>query len=86
MFDYMMPALFFTSQNGSLLRESERLCIARKKSVRPHKSSLGHFEGGFYALDRLLNYRYAPHAAACLALHREWTTKPSFRRTAAIWR
>ncbi|NCC67293.1 MAG: hypothetical protein EOM14_03720 [Clostridia bacterium] len=71
MFEYMMPALFFTSQNGSLLHESERLCIAaQKKRTAAQKQPWGISEGGFYALDRLLNYRYAPHGCGCLALHR----------------
>lgn len=69
MFEYLMPRLFFPSEKGSVLYETEGFCIDVHRQ-RTKKSDLpwGVSESAFHSLDAALNYRYKAHGCGALAL------------------
>lgn len=71
MFEYLMPRLFFTDIEGSLLYESDRFCVGVQKK-RTAKAGLpwGISESAYYSLDPALNYKYKAHGCGALALKR----------------
>ena len=71
MFEYMMPRLFFPSERGSLIYESERFCVGvQKNRTRTRKLPWGISESAYFSLDASLSYRYKAHGCAALALKR----------------
>ena len=67
MFEYLMPALFMPSPEGSLLGESQEFCLhAQKKRV--FRGVWGMSESAFAARDAADNYAYKAHGVQALAL------------------
>ncbi len=67
MFEYLMPALFMPSPEGSLLGESQEFCLhAQRRNV--FSGVWGMSESAFGARDAADNYAYKAHGVQALAL------------------
>ncbi len=76
MFEYLMPRLFFESEEGSLMYESIRFAVeVQKKRGKIKNLPWGISESAFYALDPALNYRYKAHGCGALALKRNMNSE-----------
>ncbi|MBW2230955.1 MAG: cellobiose phosphorylase [Deltaproteobacteria bacterium] len=71
MFEYLMPSLFFRSEPGTLLAQSERAAVAaqRRFGAAQHLP-WGVSESGFASLDADRNYRYRSFGVPGLGLRR----------------
>ncbi len=67
MFEYLMPALFLTEPEGSLLRESRAFCCHVQRSAAVN-GIWGVSESAFAETDGGLNYAYKAHGVQKLAL------------------
>ncbi|MBR3556549.1 MAG: hypothetical protein IKN89_11610 [Oscillospiraceae bacterium] len=67
MFEYLMPALFMPSPEGSLLEESQEFCLHAQKKRLFH-GVWGMSESAFAARDAADNYAYKAHGVQALAL------------------
>ena len=67
MFEYLMPALFMPSPEGSLLGESQEFCLHAQRK-RSFCGVWGMSESAFGARDALENYSYKAHGVQALAL------------------
>ncbi len=67
MFEYMMPALFMPSPEGSLLAESQEFCLHAQRRRAPG-GVWGMSESAFGARDAAENYAYKAHGVQALAL------------------
>ena len=71
MFEYLMPRLFFASEKGSLIYETEHFSTAIQRSATRKKAiPWGISESAYYSLDPSLSYKYKAHGCAALALKR----------------
>ena len=69
MFEYLMPALFMPSPEGSLLAESQEFCLHVQRRCAAG-GIWGMSESAFNARDAAENYAYKAHGAQGLALKR----------------
>ncbi len=67
MFEYLMPALFMPSPEGSLLAESQEFCLHAQRRQAPG-GVWGMSESAFAARDAADNYAYKAHGVQALAL------------------
>ncbi len=67
MFEYLMPALFMPSPEGSLLGESQEFCLHAQRR-RVFGGVWGMSESAFGARDAAENYAYKAHGVQALAL------------------
>lgn len=67
MFEYLMPALFMPSPEGSLLGESQEFCLHAQRK-RTFGGVWGMSESAFGARDAAENYAYKAHGVQTLAL------------------
>ena len=71
MFEYLMPRLFFASEKGSLIYETEHFSTAvQRGATRKKDVPWGISESAYYTLDPSLSYKYKAHGCAALALKR----------------
>ncbi len=72
LFEYLMPALLFRSERGTLLAQSECAAIeAQRRYGSEQKMPWGVSESGFAALDADRNYRYRAFGVPGLGLRRD---------------
>ena len=71
MFEYFMPELLLSSENGSLSYEGLRYCInCQKKRGKDNNVPFGISESGYFAFDNALNYQYKAHGVQKTGLKR----------------
>ena len=71
MFEYFMPELLLSSENGSLSYEGLRYCLnCQKKRGRDNNVPFGISESGYFAFDNELNYQYKAHGVQKTGLKR----------------
>ncbi len=71
MFEYFMPELLLSSENGSLSYEGLRYCLnCQKKRGKDNNVPFGISESGYFAFDNALNYQYKAHGVQKTGLRR----------------
>lgn len=71
MFEFFMPELLLSSENGSLTYEGLKFCLnCQKKRAKDENVPFGISESGYFAFDNALNYQYKAHGVQKIGLKR----------------